>query len=63
MEQATSRGKPMIALVVVMPETDLAVATPMAERLRRRIASEPFSVQQSNPQKVDAAEPRSTLTL
>jgi two-component system cell cycle response regulator len=32
--------------VVVMPETDLAVATMVAERLRRRIASEPFSIQQ-----------------
>src|SRR5207247_928584 len=32
--------------VVVMPETDLAVATAVAERLRRRIASEPFRVHQ-----------------
>jgi two-component system cell cycle response regulator len=32
--------------VVVMPETDMAVATMVAERLRRRIASEPFSIQQ-----------------
>ncbi len=32
--------------VVVMPETDLAVATMVAERLRRRIASEPFPIQQ-----------------
>jgi two-component system, cell cycle response regulator len=31
--------------VVVMPETDLAVATMVAERLRRRIASEPFPIQ------------------
>jgi two-component system, cell cycle response regulator len=30
--------------VVVMPETDMAVATMVAERLRRRIASEPFPV-------------------
>jgi len=30
--------------VVVMPETDLAIATMVAERLRRRIASEPFSI-------------------
>jgi len=30
--------------VVVMPETDLAVATVVAERLRRRIASEPFPI-------------------
>jgi two-component system cell cycle response regulator len=32
--------------VVVMPETDMAVATMVAERLRRRIASEAFSIQQ-----------------
>jgi two-component system, cell cycle response regulator len=32
--------------VVVMPETDMAVATMVAERLRRRIASEPFAVSQ-----------------
>jgi two-component system cell cycle response regulator len=32
--------------VVVMPETDKAVATMVAERLRRRIASEPFNIQQ-----------------
>jgi two-component system cell cycle response regulator len=32
--------------VVVMPETDMAVATIVAERLRRRIATEPFTVQQ-----------------
>jgi two-component system, cell cycle response regulator len=32
--------------VIVMPETDMAVATVVAERLRRRVASEPFSVQQ-----------------
>jgi two-component system cell cycle response regulator len=31
--------------VIVMPETDLAVATMVAERLRRRIASEPFTIQ------------------
>jgi len=31
--------------VVVMPETDMAVATVVAERLRRRIASEPFPIQ------------------
>jgi two-component system cell cycle response regulator len=31
--------------VVVMPETDLSVATLVAERLRRRIASEPFPIQ------------------
>jgi two-component system cell cycle response regulator len=32
--------------VVVMPETDLAVATMVAERLRRRIAGDPFPIQQ-----------------
>ena len=32
--------------VVLMPETDLAVATMVAERLRRRIASEAFPIQQ-----------------
>jgi two-component system cell cycle response regulator len=32
--------------VVVMPETDMAVATMVAERLRRAIAGEPFSIQQ-----------------
>ncbi len=32
--------------VLVMPETDMAVATMVAERLRRRIAGEPFSIQQ-----------------
>jgi two-component system cell cycle response regulator len=31
--------------VIVMPETNMAVATMVAERLRRRIASEPFTVQ------------------
>ena len=31
----------------MMPETDLAVATMFAERLRRRIASEPIPIQQS----------------
>ena len=30
--------------VMVMPETDKAVATTVAERLRRRIATEPFSI-------------------
>jgi two-component system, cell cycle response regulator len=30
--------------VIVMPETDMAVATTVAERLRRRIVSEPFPV-------------------
>jgi two-component system, cell cycle response regulator len=34
--------------VVVMPETDLAVATMVAERLRRRIAAEPFQIQQGS---------------
>ncbi len=32
--------------VIVMPETDMAVATIVAERLRRRIASEPFGIAQ-----------------
>jgi two-component system cell cycle response regulator len=32
--------------VIVMPETDMAVATMVAERIRRRIATEPFTVQQ-----------------
>ena len=32
--------------VIVMPETDMAVATIVAERLRRRVASEPFMIQQ-----------------
>ena len=30
--------------VIVMPETDMAVATMVAERLRRRIATEPFAI-------------------
>jgi two-component system cell cycle response regulator len=30
--------------VVVMPDTDMAVATMVAERLRRRIAAEPFAI-------------------
>jgi two-component system cell cycle response regulator len=32
--------------VIVMPETDMAVATMVAERLRRRIATEAFAIQQ-----------------
>ena len=32
--------------VVVMPETDMAVAAMVAERLRRRIAAEPFAIEQ-----------------
>jgi two-component system cell cycle response regulator len=32
--------------VIVMPETDIAVAATVAERLRRRIASEPFPISQ-----------------
>src|SRR3954464_2672140 len=32
--------------VIVMPETDMAVATMVAERLRRRIAGEPFAIEQ-----------------
>jgi two-component system cell cycle response regulator len=36
--------------VIVMPETDMAVATMVAERLRRRIATEPFAIQQGTKQ-------------
>lgn len=32
--------------VIVMPETDIAVAGMVAERIRRKIASEPFAIQQ-----------------
>jgi two-component system cell cycle response regulator len=32
--------------VIVMPETDVAVATMVAERIRRRIAAEPFAIEQ-----------------
>jgi two-component system cell cycle response regulator len=32
--------------VLVMPETDMAVAAMVAERLRRRIAGEPFAIQE-----------------
>jgi two-component system cell cycle response regulator len=32
--------------VVVMPETNMAIATVVGERLRRRIATEPFAIQQ-----------------
>jgi len=32
--------------VIVMPETDMAVAAMVAERLRRRIAGEPFAIEQ-----------------
>jgi two-component system cell cycle response regulator len=31
--------------VILMPETDIAAATLVAERLRRRVATEPFSIQ------------------
>jgi two-component system cell cycle response regulator len=34
--------------VIVMPETDMAVATMVAERIRRRIATEPFAIQQGS---------------
>ncbi|MGI8525599.1 MAG: PleD family two-component system response regulator [Pseudolabrys sp.] len=34
--------------VVVMPETDIAVAAMVAERLRRRIANEAFAIQQGS---------------
>ena len=36
--------------VIVMPETDMAVATMVAERLRRRVASEPFAIQNGTRQ-------------
>ena len=32
--------------VIVMPETDMAVAALVAERIRRRIAGEPFAIEQ-----------------
>ena len=32
----------------MMPETDMAVAAMVAERLRRRIAAEPFAIQQGS---------------
>jgi two-component system cell cycle response regulator len=38
--------------VVVMPETDMAVAATVAERLRRRIASEPFPIEHAQ-KKID----------
>ena len=31
--------------VIVMPETDMGVATMVAERIRRRISTEPFAIQ------------------
>jgi two-component system, cell cycle response regulator len=34
--------------VVIMPETDMAVASMVAERLRRRIAADPFAIQQGS---------------
>src|SRR6202795_4294422 len=34
--------------VVVMPDTDIAMATVVAERLRRRIAAEPFAINQNS---------------
>ena len=36
--------------VVIMPETDMAVAAMVAERLRRRIAAEPFPIAQGSRQ-------------
>ncbi len=36
--------------VIVMPETDMAVAAMVAERLRRRIAAEPFAIAQGSRQ-------------
>ena len=35
--------------VVIMPETDMAVAAMVAERLRRRIAADPFEIAQGSP--------------
>src|SRR5436305_5521188 len=34
--------------VIVMPETDMAVAALVAERIRRRIAAEPFAIEQGS---------------
>jgi two-component system, cell cycle response regulator len=34
--------------VLIMPETDMAVAAMVAERLRRRIAADPFAIQQGS---------------
>jgi two-component system cell cycle response regulator len=34
--------------VIIMPETDMGVATIVAERLRRRIATEPFPIGQGD---------------
>ena len=34
--------------VIVMPETDMTVAAMVAERLRRRIAAEPFAIAQGS---------------
>jgi two-component system cell cycle response regulator len=36
--------------VIIMPETDLAVAAMVAERLRRRIAADPFAIAQGTRQ-------------
>jgi two-component system cell cycle response regulator len=36
--------------VIVMPETDMGVATMVAERLRRTIANEPFAIQDGTRQ-------------
>ena len=48
----------------MMPETDMAVATIVAERLRRRIASEPFAIAQGaqarSRSRSRSASPRST---
>jgi two-component system cell cycle response regulator len=38
--------------VIVMPETDMAVAAMVAERLRRRIAAEPFAITQEGAQTI-----------
>ncbi len=39
--------------VVVMPETDMGVASTVAERLRRKVAAEPFQIEQGR-RKIDA---------
>ena len=50
--------------VIVMPETDMAVATMVAERLRRRIAAEPFAIAagraSTSRSRSRSASPRST---
>jgi two-component system cell cycle response regulator len=47
--------------VIIMPETDMAVATIVAERLRRRIASEPFPISQGKALEVTVSAGIATL--